>query len=298
EVLALGRSFGEAFGKAMSARELDVRPDAPRDSAEALRRLAEPAWDRYDVMLWALEHGAEPAEVASASGVDPWFCDELAQVAAARGELAGRALDDLAAAELRAARRAGLTDRDVAEAVGAEETAVGRRRRRLGVSPTYHADDTCAAEFAALTPYYYSAFETEGEPARDDRPAIVVLGSGPNRICQGIEFDYCCVHAVETARELGYAAVMVNCNPETVSTDHGVSDRLYVEPLTAGAVLDVCAFERPVGIVAQLGGQTPLRLAGALAAEGIPVLGTPAEAIDLAEDRGRFAALLDDLGPS
>jgi carbamoyl-phosphate synthase large subunit len=296
EVLALGRSFGEAFGKAMSARELDVRPDVPRDVAEALRRLAAPTWDRYDVMLWALEHGADAEAVAGASGVEPWFCAELAELAAARRELAGRSLDDLDARELRAARRAGLTDRDVADAVGSDEVAVGRRRRRLGVRPTYHAVDTCAAEFAALTPYYYSAFETEGEPARDDRPAIVVLGSGPNRIGQGIEFDYCCVHAVETARELGYAAVMVNCNPETVSTDHGVSDRLYVEPLTPDAVLDVCALERPAGVIAQLGGQTPLRLASALVAEGVPVLGTPADAIDLAEDRGRFAALLDGLG--
>jgi carbamoyl-phosphate synthase large subunit len=164
------------------------------------------------------------------------------------------------------------------------------------VRPTYHAVDTCAAEFAALTPYYYSAFETESERDQDDRPAIVVLGSGPNRIGQGIEFDYCCVHAAETARELGYASVMVNCNPETVSTDHGVSDRLYLEPVTLDAVLDICEAERPAGVVAQLGGQTPLRLARALAEEGVPVLGTPPEAIDLAEDRGRFGRLLDELG--
>ena len=162
--------------------------------------------------------------------------------------------------------------------------------------PTYHAVDTCAAEFAALTPYYYSAFETESERPHDDRPAIVVLGSGPNRIGQGIEFDYCCVHAAETARELGYASVMVNCNPETVSTDHGVSDRLYLEPVTIDAVLDICEAERPVGVIAQLGGQTPLRLARALADEGVAVLGTPPEAIDLAEDRGRFGRLLDEIG--
>ena len=157
--------------------------------------------------------------------------------------------------------------------------------------PTYHAVDTCAAEFAALTPYYYSAFESEDELARDDRgPTIVVLGSGPNRIGQGIEFDYCCVHAAETARELGYASVMVNCNPETVSTDHGVSDRLYLEPLTVDAVLDICDAEQPLGVIAQLGGQTPLRLARALADAGVPDARHPAEAIDLAEDRGRFGA--------
>ena len=164
------------------------------------------------------------------------------------------------------------------------------------MTPTYHAVDTCAAEFAALTPYYYSAFASEDELARDARPSIVVLGSGPNRIGEGIEFDYCCVHAAETARELGYAAVMVNCNPETVSTDHGVSDRLYLEPVTSDAVLDICAAERPVGVIAQLGGQTPLRLARTLADAGVPILGTPHEAIDLAEDRGRFGALLDELG--
>ncbi len=162
--------------------------------------------------------------------------------------------------------------------------------------PSYHAVDTCAAEFAALTPYYYAGFESEDEFARDDRASIVVLGSGPNRIGQGIEFDYCCVHAAETARELGYASVMVNCNPETVSTDHGVSDRLYLEPVTVDSVLDICAAEKPLGVVAQLGGQTPLRLARTLVEAGVPVLGTSPDAIDLAEDRGRFGALLADLG--
>jgi len=297
EVLALGRSFGEAFGKAMAGRELDVPPRPPRDVAEALDRLRRPSPDRYDVMLWALGAGAGVDEVAATSGVDPWFCAELAQLAAARGA-ATRPLGELGARQLREARRAGLTDRDLAAATGSSELAVGRRRRALGVRPTYHAVDTCAAEFAALTPYYYSAFETASEAAPDGRPAILVLGSGPNRIGQGIEFDYCCVHAARAARELGYAAVMVNCNPETVSTDHGVSDRLYMEAPTLDAVLDICEVERPAGVIAQLGGQTPLRLAGALVAEGVPVLGTPPAGIDLAEDRGRFAELLADLGLS
>jgi carbamoyl-phosphate synthase large subunit len=295
EVLALGRSFGEAFGKAMAGRELDVLPQPPADLAEALDRLRRPSPDRYDVMLWALGAGAAAAAVAEASGVDPWFCGELAELAAAH-RAARRPLEELGATELRAARRAGLTDRDLAAATGASELAVGRRRRALGVRPTYHAVDTCAAEFAALTPYYYSAFESESEAAPDGRPAILVLGSGPNRIGQGIEFDYCCVHAARAARELGYAAVMVNSNPETVSTDHGVSDRLYMEAPTLDSVLDICAVERPAGVIAQLGGQTPLRLAGALVAEGVPVLGTPPAGIDLAEDRGRFAELLADLG--
>jgi carbamoyl-phosphate synthase large subunit len=296
EVLALGRTFGEAFGKAMAGRELDVKPRRTDDAAEALTWLRTPSWDRYDIILDGFVTARlDPDDVVTATGIDPWFVAELERLAAARRDVSAP-LASLDAGALRRARRAGLADRDIAAASGATEREVGERRRALGVRPTYHAVDTCAAEFAALTPYYYSAFESEDELARDARPSIVVLGSGPNRIGQGIEFDYCCVHAAETARELGYAAVMVNCNPETVSTDHGVSDRLYLEPVTADAVLDICAAERPVGVIAQLGGQTPLRLARTLAEAGVPILGTPHEAIDLAEDRGRFGALLDELG--
>ncbi|MGE3141175.1 MAG: carbamoyl-phosphate synthase large subunit, partial [Thermoleophilia bacterium] len=296
EVLALGRTFGQAFGKAMAGRELDVDAVDPATVEEALQRLRTPSADRYDVLLWALRNGAGIDDLHASTLIDPWFLRELADLAGASTALSGRTLDDLGATEIRAARRAGLADRDIGAAVGAGERAVGDRRRGLGVRPTYHAVDTCGAEFAALTPYYYSAFETETEVARDDRQSIVVLGSGPNRIGQGIEFDYCCVHAAETARELGYASVMVNCNPETVSTDHGVSDRLYMEPVTIDAVLDICAVEQPAGVIAQLGGQTPLRLARGLAEAGVPILGTSPDAIDLAEDRGRFGDLLARLG--
>ena len=295
EVLALGRTFAEAFGKAMSGRELDVPPRTPADLDQALEWMATPEWDRYDIMLWAARHGASAEQLSAASAVDEWFCRELCDLADARNAV-GTDLDALDAGRLRAARRAGLADRDIAQATGVTELEVGRRRRRLGVTPTYHAVDTCAAEFAALTPYYYAAFDTQTEARTDDRGTILVLGSGPNRIGQGIEFDYCCVHAARTAQELGHAAVMVNCNPETVSTDHGVSDRLYMEPVTLDAVLDICAQETPVGVITQLGGQTPLRLAAQLAAEGVPVLGTSPDAIDLAEDRGRFGALLERLG--
>ena len=295
EVLSLGRTFAEAFGKAMSGRELDVRPRVPADGAEALEILRTPSWDRYDVVLWALANDVTEAEVQAATGIDPWFLAELGRLAAARAAV-GDALDALDADALRRARRAGLVDRDIAVATGTTELGVGERRRALDVRPSYHAVDTCAAEFAALTPYYYAGWERESELARDERPSIVVLGSGPNRIGQGIEFDYCCVHAAETVRELGYASVMVNCNPETVSTDHGVSDRLYIEPVTIDAVLDICAAEKPIGVITQLGGQTPLRLARALADAGVPLLGTSPAAIDLAEDRGRFGALLDTLG--
>jgi carbamoyl-phosphate synthase large subunit len=227
--------------------------------------------------------------------VHPWFCAELVGLAGAEDAIA-RPLEELSAEDLREGRRRGLTDRDIAAASGATERDVGRRRRRLGVVPTYHSVDTCAGEFAAQTPYYYSAFATAGEDVSDDRPSVIVLGSGPNRIGQGVEFDYCCVQAADAVRHEGYAAVMVNCNPETVSTDHGTSDRLYLEPVTVDAVLDICARERPIGVIAQLGGQTPLRIAGALADEGIPLLGTPAASIDLAEDRERFAALVNRLG--
>ncbi|MEO2140178.1 MAG: carbamoyl-phosphate synthase large subunit, partial [Thermoleophilia bacterium] len=215
---------------------------------------------------------------------------------ATAGEALPDRLDDIDRDAMLGARRTGMTDRDIAARMGATEAEVGQRRHALGVVPSYRAVDTCAAEFAAVTPYYYGTFGTEGEATPLDRPSVVVLGSGPNRIGQGIEFDYCCVHAAQTAQELGYAAIMVNCNPETVSTDHGVSDRLYMEPVTLDAVLDICRAEKPVGVIAQLGGQTPLRLAAPLEAEGVPVLGTPADRIDMAEDRGRFGALLGDLG--
>jgi carbamoyl-phosphate synthase large subunit len=295
EVLALGRTFGEAFGKAMSARELDIKPAIPATPALALRQIARATWDRFDVMLWAARGGASADELARASQIHPWFCDQLVQLAAAERELGG----DLAALDadaLRAARRAGATDRMIAATTASTELEVGIRRRALGVTPTYHAVDTCAAEFAAQTPYYYSAFDTDTESRVSGPQSIIVLGSGPNRIGQGVEFDYCCVHAVTGARELGYSAVMVNCNPETVSTDHGVSDRLYMEPVTIDSVLDICAIEQPLGVITQLGGQTPLRLAQSLADCGVPILGTSPEAIDLAEDRGRFGDLLTRLG--
>ena len=297
EVLAMGRSFAEAFGKAMAGRELDVQPRIPQDLDELVARLESATWDRYDLILDGLARGLSPERIVAATGVDPWFVDQFAAMAAAQRALPTE-LDALDAPTLRRARRAGLTDRAIAAATGADELSVRRRRRRLGVTPTYHAVDTCAGEFAALTPYYYAAFESESELVRDERETIIVLGSGPNRIGQGVEFDYCCVHAATAARHLGYAAVMVNCNPETVSTDHGTSDRLYLEPVTIDTVLDICAVEKPLGVVTQLGGQTPLRLSRALEQEGIRVLGTPAESIDLAEDRGRFGALLDRLGLS
>ncbi len=295
EVLALGRTFGEALGKALSARELDARLDEPASVDEALERLRKPSWDRFDLMMWAAARGSTAEQLHASTGVHPWFTHEIVALATAAEGLP----EDLAAIDhdqMLDARRRGLTDRDIAVRTGASEAEVGQRRHALGVRPSYRAVDTCAAEFAAITPYYYGTFGTESESTPLDRPSVVVLGSGPNRIGQGIEFDYCCVHAAMTAQELGYAAIMINCNPETVSTDHGVSDRLYMEPVTLDAVLDICQAEQPLGVIAQLGGQTPLRLAAPLKAAGVNVLGTSPEAIDMAEDRGRFGALLGDLG--
>jgi len=259
EVMSIGRTFRESFAKAMRSRELDSAAEIPAADEDLLTALEKPCPERFDLILAAFERGLSVEAVQGRSLVDPWFLREL---------------------------RALAIDGDGTD----------------GLTRTYKSVDTCAAEFEAATPYYYSAYErpSAGAPAseirRGDRDSVVILGAGPNRIGQGIEFDYCCVHAAMTARELDRDAVMINCNPETVSTDYDTSDRLYFEPLTAEDVLAVCERERPEGVIVQFGGQTPLKLARALEEAGVPLLGTPVDAIDLAEDRGRFGALLRELG--
>ena len=255
EAMAIGRTFQQAFGKAMRSRELDATPKLDGSVEDLLTRLETPNADRYDVLLEAFRRGASVDEAHARTSIDPWYLRELHALA----------LDPLAPFS-------------------------GER--------TYKAVDTCAAEFEARTPYYYSGWERrrDDEIERGDRPSVVILGSGPNRIGQGIEFDYCCVHAAMTVRESGRDAVMVNCNPETVSTDYDTSDRLYFEPLTLDDVLGVIEVEQPEGVIVQFGGQTPLKLADGLAEAGVPILGTSPDAIDLAEDRGRFQELLDRLG--
>jgi carbamoyl-phosphate synthase large subunit len=256
EAMAIGRTFQQAFAKALRSRELDIatKLDAV-DTPTLLEMLERPASDRYDVLLEAFRKGASVGDVRERTSIDPWFLEELR----------GLALDP--------------------------ETALDGER-------SYKAVDTCAAEFPARTPYYYSGLERRAahEVERGERSSVVILGSGPNRIGQGIEFDYCCVHAAMTVRESGRDAVMINCNPETVSTDYDTSDRLYFEPLTLEDVLGVIEIERPEGVVVQFGGQTPLKLAHGLQAAGVPILGTSVDNIDLAEDRGRFGALLERLG--
>jgi carbamoyl-phosphate synthase large subunit len=265
EAMAMGRTFKQAFAKALRSRELDTRPIFPEDDEALLTLLEMPGAERYDHLLEALRRGTPIEELRRRTSIDPWFLHELAELVA-----------------------------------DPEAPFAGVR--------TYKAVDTCAAEFAARTPYYYSAWERpaaggDGSPAHEviresGRRSVVILGSGPNRIGQGIEFDYCCVHAAQTVRELGRDAVMINCNPETVSTDYDTSDRLYFEPLTLEDVVAVCELEEPEGVVVQFGGQTPLKLASGLDRAGIPILGTSIDAIDLAEDRSRFGALLDRLGYS
>jgi carbamoyl-phosphate synthase large subunit len=277
EAMALGRTFKQAFAKAMRSRELDIQPVFPADDAELLERVGGASSDRYDHLLEALRRGASVDELRRRTSISPWFLRELAELVAGGW---------------------GRADGHGADAHGADGYPFPGVR-------TFKAVDTCAAEFAARTPYYYSAWERPGadgspshEVVRGERPSVVILGSGPNRIGQGIEFDYCCVHAAQTVREQGRDAVMINCNPETVSTDYDTSDRLYFEPLTLEDVLAVCELEQPEGVVVQFGGQTPLKLAAGLAAAGVPILGTSIDAIDLAEDRARFGALLDQLGYS
>src|SRR5690349_8563281 len=255
EAMAIGRTFQQAFGKALRSRELDSPSGFEELSLDAmLTALEHPASDRYDMVLEAFRRGASVVDVHARTSIDPWFLREL------------RAL-----------------------ALDPEAPFRGER--------SFKAVDTCAAEFEARTPYFYSGWERRAahEIERGDRASVVILGSGPNRIGQGIEFDYCCVHAAMTVRDSGRDAVMINCNPETVSTDYDTSDRLYFEPLTAEDVLAVCEQENPEGVIVQFGGQTPLRLARRLQEAGIKLLGTPVDAIDLAEDRGRFGALLRKL---
>jgi carbamoyl-phosphate synthase large subunit len=255
EAMAIGRTFKQAFVKALRSRELDSKPSFPDDDEQLAGTLEFPGAERFDRLLEALRRGISVEEIHRRTSIHPWFLNELAEL--------------------------------IAEP---EAPFAGER--------AFKAVDTCAAEFAARTPYFYSGWERRAvhEVERSDRPSVVILGSGPNRIGQGIEFDYCCVHAAQTVRELGRDAVMINCNPETVSTDYDTSDRLYFEPLTLEEVRAVCELEQPEGVIVQFGGQTPLRLAAGLHDAGIPILGTGIEAIDLAEDRARFGPLLDQLG--
>ncbi|HWO71718.1 MAG TPA: carbamoyl-phosphate synthase large subunit [Actinomycetota bacterium] len=300
EVMAIGGTFKEALGKAWRAMEkagFELGGDDPGlPPPRALEELREGSERRLHLIEAALRAGHGVDEIAAASGIDPWFVDQIAQVVEEAEALRGRALAAVGPDELRRAKRAGLSDARIGLLTGAAEEEVRARRSALGLEPVFKTVDTCAGEFPARTPYHYSTYADETEVRPADRPRVVIVGAGPNRIGQGIEFDYACVHAAFALEEAGFASVMVNSNPETVSTDYDTSSRLYFEPVTAEDVLAVCRAERPEGVIVQFGGQTPLKLARVLEAEGFRILGTPPAAIDLAEDRGKFAALCAELG--
>ncbi|HEY3171005.1 MAG TPA: carbamoyl-phosphate synthase large subunit [Thermoanaerobaculia bacterium] len=299
EAMAIGRTFSEALGKAIRSLEIgrdgldDGRENVPLE--ELLSKLEVPTWERIFHVRRAFLAGMSVDEVADRTRIDPWFLDAIEKMTAVESCLSGKSPASLSREEIRRCKRLGLSDAALGRAMGCGEGAVRARRRELGVIPVSKTIDTCAAEFEAYTPYYYSTYEDENESIRTDKPKVVILGGGPNRIGQGIEFDYCCVHACYALADAGYETVMINCNPETVSTDYDTSDRLYFEPLTFEDVSAVLDNERPDGVLVQFGGQTPLALARPLEEAGYPIWGTSPDSIDLAEDRGRFGRLLDEL---
>ncbi|RMD85585.1 MAG: carbamoyl-phosphate synthase large subunit, partial [Candidatus Dadabacteria bacterium] len=297
EVMAIGRTFKESLQKAIRSLEIGSAGLEPCAEEDIDRYVRVPNSRRLWFLAEAFRRGRSVDDVYRMSGIDPWFLRNVEQIVELEREIESlggpEAMSD---ATLRRAKRWGFSDRRLADLLGCEERDVRERRRRAGIVPVYKTVDTCAAEFEAYTPYLYSTYEDEDEAAPSKRKKIVILGGGPNRIGQGIEFDYCCVHAVFGLREAGYETIMVNCNPETVSTDYDTSDRLYFEPLTLEDVLEIVRTERPDGVIVQFGGQTPLKLAKALEAEGVPIIGTPPDAIDRAEDRERFRQVLDRLG--
>ncbi len=296
EVMAIGRTFKEALFKGLRSLEA-VKPlrleDIPDD--ELQRKLARPNSQRFSYITYALQHGVPTAEIYRLSRIDPWFLEQLKQVMEIQREVEGRRLQDIPTELLRVFKEFALSDRRLAYLTDTNEGEVRAYRKSVGVTPVYKRVDTCGAEFESFTPYFYSTYEQEDESQPTDKRKIMILGSGPNRIGQGIEFDYCCCHAAFALRDAGFETIMVNCNPETVSTDYDTSDRLYFEPLTFEDVMNIVDVEKPEGVIVQFGGQTPLNLAMRLHKAGVPIIGTTPDSIDLAEDRKRFGALLREL---
>src|SRR5438876_1030148 len=297
EVMAIGRTFQESFQKALRGLEIGVDGlnQRTRDRETLEKELGDPGPERIWYVGDAFENGFTLEEVHRLTHIDPWFLDQIKQIVELEMELDDRRLEDIDAATLRTLKRKGFSDRRLAYLFNSDEKLVRAKRHKLGIRPVYKRVDTCAAEFATRTAYLYSTYEEECEAEPSQRKKVMVLGGGPNRIGQGIEFDYCCVHAALALREDGFETIMVNCNPETVSTDYDTSDRLYFEPLTMEDVLEIVDLEKPWGVIVQYGGQTPLNLARGLAAAGVPIIGTSAESIDVAEDRERFQKLLEKL---
>ncbi len=297
EVMAIGSTFKHALWKAIRSLETGRKSGTDTYNPDLIpKRLITPNPDRLNYIRFAFSQGLTVEEAWELSGIDRWFLAQIKTVVDFQLRLAETTLADVTSAELERAKRYGLSDHRLARLWGTPESAVRQRRRECNLAPVFKRVDTCAAEFESFTPYLYSVYAEECEADPTDSRKVMILGSGPNRIGQGIEFDYCCCHASYALQELGCESIMVNCNPETVSTDYDTSDRLYFEPLTLENVLNICDTEQPDGVIVQFGGQTPLTLALLLKAEGVPIIGTDPESIDLAEDRDRFGGLLRDLG--
>ncbi|MDA0688881.1 MAG: carbamoyl-phosphate synthase large subunit [Proteobacteria bacterium] len=303
EVMAIGRTFQESLQKALRGLEVGMcgfDPILDSDLSDAkqvlTRELTEAGAHRIWYIAEAFRQGWSLNTVHDLTRIDPWFLVQIEEIIALEGKIEERGLQGIDYDFMRQLKRKGFADKRMAQLLGVPELEVQKHRHDLGVRPVYKRVDTCAAEFVSTTAYMYSTYEEECESQPSDRKKIMVLGGGPNRIGQGIEFDYCCVHAALAMREDGYETIMVNCNPETVSTDYNISDRLYFEPLTFEDVMEVVLLEKPHGVIVQFGGQTPLNLATELEAAGVPIIGTSADAIDLAEDRERFQQLIQKLG--
>ncbi len=298
EVMAIGRTFQESFQKALRGLEVgsDGLDEHSTDRDEIVEEIGEPGPNRIWFVADAFRIGMTLTEIFEETAIDPWFLAQIEELVQIEGRLQGKSLAELTADELRFLKRKGFSDRRLATLLAASASDVRAARLRHGVRPVYKRVDTCAAEFATTTAYMYSTYEDECEAAPTDRRKVIVLGGGPNRIGQGIEFDYCCVHAAFALRDRGFETIMVNCNPETVSTDYDTSDRLYFEPVTLEDVLEIVDKEKPFGVIVQYGGQTPLKLARDLEANGVPIIGTSPDSIDIAEDRERFQKLLQQLG--
>jgi carbamoyl-phosphate synthase large subunit len=297
EAMSIGRTFKEAFQKGLRSMEVrkSFRVAADLDDSELRRRLLTPSAERVHYILHALSTGYSTEVLHDLTKVDPWFLDNLRQIIEHEGELCTETLETVSKQQLLRAKRDGFSDNRLAALLGSTEEEVRQTRKRFQIAPVFKRVDTCGAEFESFTPYLYSTYEDEDESAPTDRKKIMILGAGPNRIGQGIEFDYCCCHAAFALKEAGYETIMVNCNPETVSTDYDTADRLYFEPITFEDVVEIVERERPEGVIVQFGGQTPLNLALALLKAGVPIVGTSPESIDLAEDRKRFGKLLSEL---
>ena len=300
EVMGIGRSFQEALQKACQSLEIkrnglgaDGKELTSQD--EILKSLAEPSWNRLFHIYDAFKLGISFSTIHKKTHIDPWFLHQIQEMVLLEKEIEKYSLDKLPKGLMLEAKQKGYADRQIAHLLRCLESEVYAKRNEMGIKRVYKTVDTCSAEFEALTPYYYSTFEEENESIVSDKKKVVVLGSGPNRIGQGIEFDYSCVHGVLAAKECGYETIMINCNPETVSTDFATADKLYFEPVFWEHIYDIIQHEKPIGVIVQLGGQTALKLAEKLHKYGIPIIGTSFESLDLAEDRGRFSSLLKEL---